>query len=283
LVVDNAPPDGSTRRVVTDLGRSWPSLDYVVEPRPGASRARNLGVERAANEVILFIDDDVEVDGTWAGALSSVFEDDPAVRCATGLVVPAELATQAQVWFEQFGGFGKGFIRRKFDLGPWRSEDALYPFVPGMFGSGNNAAVMRSTFLRLGGFDPCLGPGTPTKAGEDLDLFLRFLHAGWRILYEPSAIAWHHHRREVDALERQVRDYGVGLSALFTKWLLKGPPYTTDIVLHAPAAARAVLSSGSSKNAGKGHDYPTRLTRTEIAGLLRGPMAYLRARAARQT
>lgn len=278
VVVDNAPSDTTTRRAVLRVGRAWPELDYFCEPKAGASRARNCGVEHAANDVVLFVDDDVEVDHRWASTISRSFDEDPSVRCATGLVVAAELTTQAEVWFEQFGGFGKGFRERKFDLGPWRVDDWLYPYAPGAFGSGNNAAVWRPTFLDLGGFDPCLGPGTPARAAEDLDLFLKFIHAGWRVRYEPSALVWHHHRRELDALDRQVHDYGVGLAALYTKWALRGRPFATDLAMLAPAAVRTLLWPGSRKNAGKSRDYPRRLTWRELWGVMKGPAAYLRAK-----
>lgn len=280
VVVDNAPSDRSSERLAVRLGRRWSGLRYVCEPVAGASLARNRGVEEADHDVVLFVDDDVEVDQRWAATLSRSFEEDPSVRCATGLVVPAELATPAQAWFEQFGGFGKGVVRRKFDLGPFRPADALYPFAAGVFGSGNNSAVWRPTFESIGGFDPCLGPGTPTRSGEDLDLFLRFIQDGWRILYEPDAIVWHHHRRDLEQLDRQVHDYGVGLAALYLKWALRGTPHLTDLALVAPKAMRAVLSSGSNKNAGKATDYPRWLSRRELRGMLRGPGAYLRARRA---
>ncbi|MCU1427326.1 MAG: pgaC 1 [Actinomycetia bacterium] len=277
VVVDNAPSDRATQRLVSGLSRGWSELTYVCEPTPGASRGRNLGALRATNEIVLFADDDVEVDPAWAATLSCAFGADPSVRCVTGLVIAADLTTQAQVWFEEFGGFGKGFARQEFDLGPSRPGNPLYPFTPGVFGSGNNTAVLRSTFLDLDGFDVALGPGTPTRAGEDLDLYLKFVHAGWRIQYEPAALTWHHHRRDVDALQRQVHDYGVGLSALFTKWALRGSPSTGDIARLAPAALSMLLRPTSAKNETKSHTYPKALTRLELMGVVRGPLAYLRS------
>ena len=44
------------------------------------------------------------------------------VACVTGLVLPLELETPAQVLFEEFGGFNKGFTRRVFDLTENRAE-----------------------------------------------------------------------------------------------------------------------------------------------------------------
>jgi GT2 family glycosyltransferase len=139
-------------------------------------------------------------------------------------------------------------------------------------------AVWRPTFFDLGGFDVALGPGTPTCSGEDLDLFLKFVESGWRILYEHAALTWHYHRRDSAALRDQVHSYGIGLSALFTKWAMLGPPYTAEIGRLAPTAVSAFLRPSSDKNAKKSRNYPVDLTARELAGVLRGPGAYVRSR-----
>jgi GT2 family glycosyltransferase len=50
-------------------------------------------------------------------------------------------------------------------------------------GIGANFAIRRCVLERLGGFDPLLGVGAPFfRAGEELDLLVRALHAGYRIV-----------------------------------------------------------------------------------------------------
>ena len=46
------------------------------------------------------------------GGLAATFAQHPEVMAVSGLVVPAELETEAQVLFEKNGGFGRGFRRR---------------------------------------------------------------------------------------------------------------------------------------------------------------------------
>ena len=48
--------------------------------------------------------------------------------------------------------------------------------------------------------------------------------AGASIAYEPTAITWHAHRREADALRRQLFAYGSGLTVLATKQMLVPRP-----------------------------------------------------------
>jgi len=269
LVVDNAPRDAATRRLVENAGDA--RVRYRVEPRPGVGVARNHGLARARGEIVAFLDDDLVVDRDWLRATVGGFQVTPGVACVTALIMPVELETPAQQWLEEYGGFDKGFRRRIFDLGEHRLPDRLYPYSAGIFGSGASMAFETSRLQALGGFDPRLA-----TAGEDLDLFLKVLFAGGRIVYEPAALVWHRHPREYDALRRTMFNYGAGLSGLMTKWSLSRPATAAAIAARLPAAARLALDPRSRKNAKKGRGYPKELSRRELTGLALGPGLYLR-------
>jgi GT2 family glycosyltransferase len=123
----------------------------------------------------------------------------------------------------------------------------------------------------VGGFDVRLATG-----GEDLDVFLKVLFAGRAIAYEPSALAWHRHPREYAALRRTMFHYGAGLSSLMVKWATSSTANATAIASRLPAAARLALQPGSRKNARKQPGYPLELTLRELAGMLSGPLVFVR-------
>jgi glycosyltransferase involved in cell wall biosynthesis len=274
IVVDNRP---STSGVREQLDRFPADVRYVAEPIQGLSRARNAGLAAATAPVIAYTDDDVEVDSRWLEFLLSGFTDDQ-VACVTGMILPLELATPAQVWFEQFGGFGKGFSRRRFDLVDHRSGDLLYPYAAGVFGSGANSAFRAATLRRLGGFDEYLGAGTPGRGGEDLDIFLSVVQSGQALVYEPAALLRHAHKRTMAELHRQLHDYGVGLGAMVTKRVMTRPAERGPIARLVPGGMRHLLNPGSPKNAGKSSHYPRSLTLAELAGLAWGPVVYTASR-----
>jgi hypothetical protein len=56
-----------------------------------------------------------------------------------------------------------------YDLQEHAVRHPLYPYLPGIYGSGANFAMRREVFERLAGFDESLGPGTPARGGEDID------------------------------------------------------------------------------------------------------------------
>jgi GT2 family glycosyltransferase len=277
IVVDNAPEDCETARVVGLASEGLPQLRYVVERTPGASVAKNRGVAEASSEIIAFTDDDVVVAEGWLRGLVRGFESVAGVGCVTGLVLAAELETPSQLWFEQYGGFSRGYGRKVFDSDPGSGETRIYPFSPGAFGAGASAAFRADVLHALGGFDPSLGPGTVARGGEDLDLFLRVVLSGHRLVYEPSAVAWHRHRREYPELRRQIHDYGVGLTALITKLLLSRET-AWEVIKRVPHGLALLLSPTSPKNASKLTGYPPVLSLLELAGMARGPFAYLRSR-----
>jgi hypothetical protein len=74
-----------------------PGARVVREPHPGISAARNRGVAAATGEIIAFTDDDVVADRRWLRALGERFARQPDLAAVTGMVVPLELETPAQV------------------------------------------------------------------------------------------------------------------------------------------------------------------------------------------
>lgn len=208
VIVDNAPADASTRDVVA----AYPAMRYVCEPRPGLNWARNRAVREARGEIVAFTDDDVSVDRGWVAALAGAFEEEPHVMCVTGLVVPDELDTRAQILFEQYGGFGRGFVRHVYRVGPRQSAGRMYGGT-GRFGTGANMAFRRAFFDLEGVFDPALDVGTPANGGGDLEMFFRVLKHGHALVYEPAAVVRHRHRRGYAELRGQIASNGVGFYA----------------------------------------------------------------------
>lgn len=208
LVIDNAPTSDATQQLVRT---QYPHVCYACEPRPGLDWARNRAILEAKGEIIAYTDDDVVVDPGWVKALAQTFVENPEVMAVTGLVVPYELETQAQILFEMNGGFGRGFERKWYRVNrgdniPW------YLRGTGNFGTGANMAYRRCLFDEIGGFDPALDVGTVTNGSGDLEMFFRVIKAGHTLVYDPSALIRHCHRREYARLRSQLLYNGSAFS-----------------------------------------------------------------------
>lgn len=108
-------------------------------------------------------------------------------------------------------------------------------------------------------------------------MFVRVLHMGGTIVYEPRAIIRHQHSGAPDQLRRHAVDYGIGLTAFLTKQLLFGAD-RLGLLRRVAAGARYAFDPASEKNTAKGERYPAALRRLEWLGMALGPVAYARSR-----
>jgi glycosyltransferase involved in cell wall biosynthesis len=278
IVVDNG--SGSDERVVLTEAETGGDVKVrlLQEEIPGGSNARNAGLYAAEGEIVAFADDDVLVDRDWLASFARAFAHSDRVGGVTGLTVPRELETPAQVWYEGFAKANPDFEPRVFDFRDPPADRPLFPFTISDFGSGENFAFRREVLIGLGGFDSALGTATYTLGGEDVEAMLRVLLSDHQVIHEPAALVRHSHPREFAQFERRVWGYGVGLTACLSKILILHPRLLPLLVRKLPGGLVYALSPGSEKNVNKPGDYPGRLTRLELRGIAYGPLAYVRSR-----
>jgi glycosyltransferase involved in cell wall biosynthesis len=278
IVVDNASEGDAA--VTLSEGEFGPdsTVRVVRELEPGLSNARNRGLECATGEIVVFADDDVEVDNAWLATLVAPFARGEGVGATSGMTLPGALETPAQRWVEGFGGRIRGFDIRVYDLMDPPADQPLFPFTVGDLGAGRNMAFRRELLIEQGGFDPALGPGTLAHDGDDIEALLRILLSGHQVVHDPAAIVWHAHPREYRELHRRVWGYGIGLTACLTKAIVTHPRLLLDLVRKLPRGVAFALSPKSAKNVGRQRDFPSSLVRLELRGMAYGPIAYARSR-----
>ncbi|MEG4914626.1 MULTISPECIES: glycosyltransferase [unclassified Microcoleus] len=224
LVIDNAPSNEKTQELVDSL----PGVRYAREPKPGLDFARNRALQEATGEILAFLDDDVTPDRQWLNGLREAWAENPDAGGFTGLVLPYELATEAQILFESRGGFRRGF--EKIRYGKILPHNPLYPCGAGIFGAGCNMAFRRDVLLKLGGFDDALDTGAPLPGGGDLDIFYRVVRAGYPLVYDPRYLVFHQHRREYEKLRRQYWTWGLGFMAFVIKSYQTDPAKRSQLI-----------------------------------------------------
>ena len=275
IVVDN---QRGSRSLMPDF-TSLENVKVIREIIPGASAARNRGILVARHELIAFTDDDVVVDRRWLRALGGRFVASPEISAVGGLVLPAELLTLPQLWFEEFfGGFSHSFRLQIASLAH-HPDDELFPYAAGRYASGCNMAFRRSALLAVGGFRLSLGTGTPSLGGEDLEIFITIASTGATIAFEPAALVRHTHRQTEEQFLFQVRGYGTGLTAMFFSIVLHDPRQMFGMLSHLRKGLKNLQKSRKQGSPSVETSFPRRTAVIERRGMASGPFAYLVSRA----
>ncbi|WP_104201258.1 oligosaccharide flippase family protein [Cryobacterium sp. Y29] len=318
IIVDNRRTVGPDDPL-PELLQGRAGMRSVRAVQPGISAGRNAGIAAATGDVVAYTDDDVQVDSQWLRALGRRFALQPEVDAVTGLILPAELETPAQVWFERYsGGFGgeRTFtaLTLSADSGPVRAirgsrisvrnaagttTRRLALYGVGAYGAGANMAFRRNVLERLGGFDTALGTGTPARGGEDLAMLINVLWAGGQLAYEPTSVVHHRHRRDYAGLVNQIRGNGIGFTAMLVSLIQHDRRHLLSVAWQLPLAVVRILQQGSirirgGRVAGGGlsalapvqartSGYPRSLILTELGNYWRGPAAYRRSQRADQS
>ena len=168
-VVDN-DPEGSAADAVAELARELDvRVDYVVEPTPGISAARNRALATATDDdVLVFIDDDERPEPGWLAALLATWRAGGAEAVVGPVVSTFEVAPDA--WMEA-GGF---FVRRRLATG---TEVAV---------AATNNLLLQLDFVRAHGlrFDLDFG----ITGGDDTMFTRELVRAGGRIVWCAEAM-----------------------------------------------------------------------------------------------
>lgn len=163
IIVDNDPAK-SAEAVVQEFKKSANiNLSYFAQPVKNISLTRNMAVEKASGEYILFIDDDEAASDQWVYHLFTTMEKYGADG-VFGPLVP-EFNAQAPKWMR----------RRDLFYGPLQKTGE----APQAKWTGN--ALIKASLLKAmnGPFDSKYG----TSGGEDTHLFARMQRQGARFVY----------------------------------------------------------------------------------------------------
>lgn len=172
IVVDNTAGNKEAEAVAKEFGAV-----YLVEPKPGLSRARNRGMAESHSEVVVYLDDDATADSQWLGLLLESFAD-PAVAVVTGRIVRSEILPENETTQEP---------RTLSNKDPEWFEIATF----GGLGLGSNMAFRRSACAGGAIFDERLGRGAPFEIAEEHYAFALLLSRGGIAVHLPDAIVFH--------------------------------------------------------------------------------------------
>jgi len=198
IIVDDGSTDGTDEVINEYIPQVSFSLRFLRQENKGPSAARNLGMENAKGDFIIFTDSDCTLDPEWLNAIDRSLnkyradafggpdagrDDFPPLLKAINYSMTSFLTT---------GGI-RGHKKKK-----------LGKFYPRSF----NMGLSRALYHKIGGFPPLL-------YGEDIEFSHRILKSGAKVIQIPDAIVYHKRRTSIRKFFLQLFKWGVARVNLF--------------------------------------------------------------------
>ena len=183
IVVDNASTDGS----VEHIEANFPWVRLVINKKNlGFAGGTNSGIRAARGELIFTFNNDARADSRLLEHLQKPMSDPNMANskvgvCAAKMLFPDGRINSAGICVSRSGA--------AWDRGMFESDEGQYNLQEEVFGACAGAALYRKKMLdEIGLFDEDF-----FLYMEDVDLAFRGRLAGWKCIYVPEAVVYHHH------------------------------------------------------------------------------------------
>jgi glycosyltransferase involved in cell wall biosynthesis len=188
IIVVNDGGDDEVREHIVSLGNGS-RIRYLYQENKGPAAARNLGIENANGDVILFLDDDSLPTEKWFGETRKAWERHRDVH-----------------------GIG-GYVASRLSDGMCSCVNAdLFNWFLDAQASGQhpnflttcNGGYQKSALIKVGNFDQSF----KTASGEDRDLNLKIVKAGGKLVLDRSIIVYHDRVLSLRSFLKKHMNYG---------------------------------------------------------------------------
>lgn len=186
--------DQSTDSGLQIIRREYPRVRLIeMENRSGFGKTANAAVGHCTSDYVLLLNNDVYVESDFFTHWTRHFEDPSVFAVASWMLrwdrKTVDSGRRIAVW-------DKGLIRH------WVVQDQGQA-APSLYASGGASIYDRGKFLTIGGFDPLYRP----MYTEDLDLSYVAWKRGWKVMYEPLCVVYHHNSYSSNRTFSQRRKY----------------------------------------------------------------------------
>ena len=169
-------------------------INTIVEYKPvAAGKKRNIGSGIAKGELIAFTDDDTILREDWIrNAIKHLKENENYVGVGGPNFTPKEGLPFAKAVGRIFGS--KFLFSFRYTIGHAKAKEIAH--------NPTCNYIIKKTIVNEIKFHDTLWPG------EDAEFDIRVLDAGYKILYAPNVVVWHHRRSRPTAFLKQMFNYG---------------------------------------------------------------------------
>jgi len=171
----------------------------------GPALKRNIGAKEAKGKYLAFIDDDAYPVENWLRKALEILENDKKIGAVCGpnltpINTPYMAKCSGMVFSSILGGGGMRIRYKKMQRSCFVKDFPTCNFI-----------IKRSLFDKIGGFKLNYWPGEDSILCEDI------LKSGYKILYHPDVVVYHHRRSLFVSHLKQVWRYSIYRGFFFRK------------------------------------------------------------------
>lgn len=178
IVVDNASTDGSV-----EFLKKQKNIEFIQNRKNfGFAKANNIAAQKAKGDILIFLNNDTEVQTMWLEPIVKTFEEKKNIGAVgVKLLFPDGLIQHAGLAFYPDHIARHIYYRARADK-PRVNKEREFKAV-----TAACIAIPKSVFFEVGGFDEEYINGM-----EDVDLCLKIKQKGYKIIYQPKSVVIHH-------------------------------------------------------------------------------------------
>ena len=194
--------DGSTDETRQVVERYQPKfhfpLHFYSQQNQGPGVARNMGMEKASGDFLIFIDSDCTISPQWLNTIDKELQENKAGAFGGRDSFRADFPDLLKaINYSMTSFITTGGLRG-------RKGKKLAKFYPRSF----NMGLSRKLYQEIGGF------GT-LRHGQDIEYSNRIIKSGARVLYIDDAVVYHKRRTGIKKFFRQVFNWGIARINLY--------------------------------------------------------------------
>ena len=185
--------DGSVRdcRSIVEKYRDRLAIHYIEKSNSGPGLSRNVGASEARYDSLIFFDSDCIIPPGYLQEVTRFLTDTPVdAYGGPDAAMPAFTTVQKAINYAMTSFLTTGGIRGR--------RKSLDRFLP----RGFNMGVTKAAYSAVGGY-------RAMRFGEDIDLSLRLLSAGYVTALIPRAHVYHKRRTTYKQFFKQVYNFGI--------------------------------------------------------------------------
>ena len=198
IIADGSPADDVRPGLVPFQERL--NMQVVYEKYLPVSNARNRGAEKANGEWLIFLDSDCLIPPDYLRVVGEAIErENPDAFGGPDAAHESFTDIQKAISYSMTSLFTTGGIRGK--------KTHVGQFHP----RGFNMGIKRSVFFSVNGY------AEDFRCGEDIELSIRIIKAGFASILIPEAYVYHKRRTDFPKFFRQVKRFGAARINLFRR------------------------------------------------------------------